>query len=330
MFCKLGLIGLLTAAVGLPASAQEWARKMFQENSHDFGTVARSAKAEYRFVFENIYLEDVHVAGVRTSCSCTSPTVENPTVKTYEKGAILAHFNTNTFLGQHGATLTVTIDKPYYAQVQLHVKGNIRSDVLVEPGSVQFGTVEQGTAWQQYATVNYQGGNPQWKITGVKSLNPHVKPQIVETSRNYGQATYKLNVVVDRQTPPGYLNEPVLLTTNDPQNPQIPVLVEGRIESGVSVSPATLFMGVVQPGQKVTKQLIVKSKKPFKILSITCDDKSFELTLPAGEKAKPVHVIPITFVAGADPGRVVKTIRILTDQGTKQPQLSAYAVVAKQ
>ncbi len=114
-----------------PLFGQEWARKMFKVTEHDFGTCARNARAEYEFVFENLYMEDVHVAGVRTSCGCTTPSVVNPTLKTYEKGAILAHFNTDHFLGQRGATLTVTIDKPFYAEVQLHVSGYIRSDVDV-------------------------------------------------------------------------------------------------------------------------------------------------------------------------------------------------------
>ncbi len=119
---------------------------MFKATEHDFGTVARGSKAEYRFVFENLYMEDVHIAGVRTSCGCTTPSVENATVKTYDQGDILAHFNTPTFLGQRAATLTVTIDKPFYAEVQLHIKGFIRNDVLVDPGSVQIGSVDQGTA----------------------------------------------------------------------------------------------------------------------------------------------------------------------------------------
>jgi len=48
----------------------------------------------------------------------------------------------------------------------------------------------------------------------------------------------------------------------------MPVLVEGRIVSGITVSPASLFMGVLQPGEQVTKQLVIKGKKPFRILSI--------------------------------------------------------------
>ena len=41
-----------------------------------------------------------------------------------------------------------------------------------------------------------------------------------------------------------------------------------------------------------------------------------------------LHQIPVTFVAGADAGKVIKTIKIKTDQGEWTPELAAYAVVA--
>ena len=149
---------------------------MFKDTDFDFGTVARGAKAEHRFVFENIYMEDVHIANAYASCGCTSVRIENPTVKTYEQGAIVAHFNTDSFLGQRGATLTVVIDKPFYAEVQLQDRGYIRSDVVVEPGSVQIGSIDQGSGADQNVTVNY-GGSNDWQIVGVKSSNPHVTAQ---------------------------------------------------------------------------------------------------------------------------------------------------------
>jgi hypothetical protein len=330
MFRQVGIL-LVTAVATLTAAcsadAQEWARKMFKESEHNFGTVIRDAKTEYAFEFENLYMEDVHVVAVRTSCGCTTPRIENATLKTYEKGAIVAHFNTDTFSGQRGATVTVTIDKPFYAEVQLHVKGYIRTDVMLDPGSVQFGSIDQGTGYLQKVNVNYNGGSSNWKIVEVKSDNPHMKAEAVETNRNYGQANYQLKVTVDNSSPVGYLNDQLTLVTSD--NQKIPVLVEGRIEPAVSVSPAALFMGVVQPGQKVTKQLVVKSKKPFKILGITCDDKSFEFADEKDDTAKPVHLVPVTFMAGEDLGKIVKTIKIQTDQGQFTPELSAYAVVTK-
>jgi hypothetical protein len=318
---------LLTVVAVSPCFGQEWAQKMFKVTDHDFGSVARGAKAEYRFVFENVFMEDVHIAGVRSSCGCTTPTIENPTLKTYEKGAILAHFNTPTFLGQRGATLTVTIDQPYFAEVQLQVRGFIRSDVVIEPGSVQVGSIDQGSAADQAVTVSY-AGRGDWQILDVRSDDPNITGKVVETGRDDGQVSYQLKVHVDPKAPAGYLNDHLMLVTNDASNQQIPVLIEGRIMPGITVSPTALFMGVVQPGQTVTRQLVVKSKKPFKILGVTCEDKSFKFDTSKEGQAKELHLVPVTFIAGTDAGRVTKTIKIQTDQGQMTPELAAYAVVA--
>ena len=318
---------LLTALTCTPCSGQEWARKMFKVTEHNFGSVARGAKAEYRFVFDNIYLEDVHVARVRTSCGCTTPTVENPLLKTYDQGAILAAFHTESFLGQRGATVTVTFDKPFYAEVQLHVRGYIRRDVVVEPGSVQIGSVDQGSPVDQTVAVNY-AGRGDWRVLDVKSSNPHITAKAVETGRSYGRVSYALNVHVDENAPAGYLNDHLMLVTNDAAGSQIPVQVEGRVMSSITVSPAALFMGVLQPGQKVTKQLVVKGKKPFRILCVSCEDGSLRFDTSKEGAAKVLHLIPVEFTAGADVGKVVKTIKIKTDQGEMTPELAAYAVVA--
>lgn len=328
MLRNLALAFVTTVLTITPCVGQEWARKMFPVTEHDFGTVARGAKTEFKFVFENIYMEDIHISHAYSSCGCTSVNIENPLVKTYEKGAIVATFNTGSFYGQRGATLTVVIDQPFYAEVQLHDRGFIRTDVDVEPGSVQFGSIDQGAGYVQNATVNYAGGRSDWQIVDVKSANPHITAKAVETGRNdYGQVSYALKVTVDKTMPAGYLNDHVMLVTND-GNQQIPVLVEGRVTPGITVSPAALFMGVVKPGDKVTKKLVVTSKKPFRILSITCDDKSFQFDAPKEDTPSKVHQIPVTFLAGADTGKVVKTIKIKTDQGEMTPELAAYAVVA--
>lgn len=214
MIRKVACIFALSVFVVTPSYGQEWAQKMFKVADHDFGSVARGAKAEFSFVCENIYMEDIHIAGVRTSCGCTTPRVENAQLKTYDKGAIVAHFNTDSFTGPHGATLTVTIDQPFYAEVQLHVTGDIRTDVVVAPGSVQYGSIDQGVAFDQQVTVSY-GGSSDWKILDVKSFNPHITAQAVETARADGHVSYTLKVRVDQSTPAGYLNDHLMLVTND-------------------------------------------------------------------------------------------------------------------
>src|SRR5215210_1395901 len=98
--CAIGLL----IALAPPASAKEWAQKMFQASSHDFGHLARGAKAEFAFELQILYEEDVHIVEVRTSCGCTTPTITKQTLKTWEKGSIVATLNTRSYVGQRNAT----------------------------------------------------------------------------------------------------------------------------------------------------------------------------------------------------------------------------------
>jgi hypothetical protein len=120
-----------------------------------------------------------------------------------------------------------------------------------------------------------------------------------------------------------------MLLTSEGQSVQMPLAIEGRVISNLTVSPSTLFMGVVQPGRTVTKPLVVKGTRAFKVVSVTCDDKSFKFA-SGGSDANKVHVIPVTFVAGKTEGKVTKSIRITTDLGQTTAEVSAYAVISSQ
>ena len=316
------------ALAAYPCFGQEWAAKMFKTTDHDFGTVARGSKAEFDFTFSNLYIDDVHVVTAYSSCGCTSVDVVKPTLKTYEEGIVRAVFNTPTFLGSRAATITVIIDKPMPAEVLLSVRGVIRGDVVFEPGSVQLGDVPEGTPVERAVRVNRSGWGD-WQITDVKSSNPHISAKVVNTNRQNGWTTADLSVMLDKEAPAGYLRDHLLLATSEGQSVQMPLPVEGRVISNLTVSPSSLFMGLVQPGQEVTKSLVVKGTHPFKVLQITCEDKAFKFA-KVSDEAKPVHVIPVIFSAGKTEGKVTKTIRIVTDLDQASPELAAYAVVSSQ
>ena len=144
------------------AGAQDWAREMFDHTSHDFGTVARGAKVEHRFGVENIYLEDAHIESAQASCGCTSPEVPAQILKTWKKAYVIAKVDTVNFQGQKDVTIKVKFDKPFRAEVQLYIHCYIRSDVVLDPGSVHLRTA-QGSATQQRVSVRY-AGRPDWQI----------------------------------------------------------------------------------------------------------------------------------------------------------------------
>ncbi len=107
----------VVAVAGYLPAAQ--VSSLFRDASHDFGTVARAAKTEHRFEFQNPYQQPIHVRSVRTSCGCTTPIIETETVPPGGTGIILARFNTGTHTGSKAATVTVTIDRPTFMEVQL-------------------------------------------------------------------------------------------------------------------------------------------------------------------------------------------------------------------
>src|SRR4051812_38068168 len=192
--------------------AKEWAQKMFAVTNHDFGHVARGAKAEFAFELQNVYEEDIHIADVRTSCGCTTPTITKPTLKTWEKGSIVATLNTRSFVGQRNSTLTVVIDKPYYAEVHLTIAGYIHSDVDFQPGVAALGDVEQGGIGEQEVAVTYRGrGN--WQITDVRSANAHLEVELGEPIRQPGLISYKMLIRLKPDAPAGLVQDQLTLMT---------------------------------------------------------------------------------------------------------------------
>ncbi len=317
---------ILAWLASAPCGAQEWARKMFETTSHDFGTVARGAKAEYAFTFKNIYEEDVRIASVHSTCGCASPRIEKRKLKTYEESAVIASINSKTFLGNQRATITVTIDKPYPAIVQLHLKVRVRTDVMFDPSSVMFGTVEQGEQAERTVRVTYFGG-AHWRITGVQSPNPHLSGTVTELSRGSGRVVYAIGVRLSPEAPAGYVREHLTLVTSDAGSSRIPIEVEAHVRPAVSVTPSSLFMGVVRSGGTATKQLVIRGKKPFKILEVVSECGCLEATLPDDPSAKRIHLLPVTFTAKGEPGKMSKTVRIRTDLDGAEVEISAHAVV---
>lgn len=294
------------------AQAQDWAQKMFSVTSHNFGTVARGSKTEFRFTFRNLYKEDLHVVGVRTSCGCTSPEITKRDLKTHETSDVVARFNTRTFLGQHGATLTVTFDKPFFAEVQLRVAGNIRGDVTFDPPFVDLGNVDLGKGASRDVRVTHVGATP-WEIKDVRSVNPNFEVQLSKPTHTSSQSVYDLNLKLKPETPAGYVKGQLILVTNDPKAAQIPMDVEGRVVAEVTVSPQLLALGSVQPGRSVTKNLVVRANRPFCVTGVTCSDGC--LSCPTKETPATVHVLPVTFQAGDTAGKVERQLKIATDLG---------------
>jgi hypothetical protein len=333
---KTTLIGmavwiLFGAATAEAQDAQDWVRPMFDRVSHDFGTVARGAKVECRFTVENIYEEDAHIASVSSSCGCTKPTLTKQFLKTWEKGEIVVSIDTRNEPGRKNATITVTFDKPFPREIQLHVYANIRGDIVVQPGAVHFGTVNQGGGASQTCRISY-AGRDDWRIERVECANPYIEPSVVETSRQPGQVEYNLTVKLKPDAPAGYVQGPLMLVTNDYNAGanRVPVVIEGYVAPGLTVRPGMLSFGAVEPGKPAAQNLVVQGRVPFRVLAVRSSDARFQCKLPT--ESKIFHILSIAFQDEGKTtasGKISARLSIETDiAGVKPVEIDVTAQLA--
>ena len=316
------------AAAGIEgqASAQDWAEKMFDSMEHDFQDLARGAKAEHRFTIKNIYKEDIHIASVGSSCGCTAPRVTKSTIKSGETAELVVVFDTVKFKGAHDATVTVTFDRPTYAEVRLQIDGFVRRDVVFKPGQIEIGTVDAGKTVEKQVVVQY-AGRSDWEIIDIEGSTSHFEVEMSAKQGAGSQTSYNLVVRLKDSAPEGHIDDVLTLVTNDPERSRIPLAVRGYVRPSISVSPSSLQLGKVRPGAKVTKQLVVRGSTPFKIAAIRCPDKCFEFK--TSDAAKKLHRIPVTFTAGEKTGKFVENIKIEVEgKETALPAIVAHFEVS--
>ena len=268
---RASIIFLFLSFLQSSLAAQEWATKMFKTTSHDFGTVAKHSDAVFEFELENIYEEDLRISGVRSNCGCTIATIKKSDLKTWEKSAIIAKFNTKSFTGARKATITVTFDKPFQAEVQLTVKGVIRGDVVFEPGSVDFGTIAASNTTQKKVLIT-RYGKPDWEISDVLSYNENLSVGLKKISAYRNRVAYEMEIDLKDSCPAGIFDSSLILVTNDRTSKKISVPVRGNVQATLTVSPQHLDFGTISGDKSHTQRIFVKGVTDFKITEMSCDD----------------------------------------------------------
>ena len=314
-----GLLLGLAVALGSRASAQDplWADKMFDKLEVDFGNFPSGADLKQRLKVTNKYQQTVHILGIASSCGCTAGKPEKDTLASGESTYIDITMNTRKFSLLKETVVTVNFSQPLPANVRIPVKAFINPEVLINPGAAEFGQVTKGTEAVRKLSIVYA-----WRGTSTikeaVARNPDIAAQLVEARRDAASIHYELHVTIKGSAPLGDLREQVTLVTDNPNNPQIPVLVEARIEPEYAVTPELVSFPTMAPGERRALNIVVRGKKPFLIEKIESEKTAgvFEVRLP--KEAKTIHVLPLTMIAPTEPGTISEEFT-LTIKGVPDP-----------
>ncbi len=324
------LLGIFLTFFGLTSILQaqpseSWASRMFSamgtEKAFNFGNLALHAEAEHRFAFKNIYKEDVEIISAQSNCSCTNVTVSKRVIKSQEVGEIIARVDTSGKIhtGRRKVTVTVRFGKPQPAEIQLQVQSFIRADVVFNPGNVEFGTVSQGHGSQKKVLLEYHGSNPNWRLSQIKKTTPAIAAVAQPISGGYGGKAYEVTVTLNETAEPGYINGKIQFIANDGDGQSVFVPVHALVMAPLMATPTHLQIGVVHPGESVSKNLVLRGSVPFKIEKISSSDSRVSF-LTADLESK-LHIIPVTFRAGENQSgeEINQQIHIVTSKKDLDP-----------
>ena len=315
---------LVWTAVG-QTSEKDWVQHVIPdaERSFDFKTVAKGAAPEHPFVLRNPLQEPIHIGGITSSCTCTTIDfdTEKSILQTYDELIVTARLRGDMFEGQRNATLTVIIDQPNRAEIQLNIRGEIRNDLKITPNSIDFGNVEKEKGQSRTLTVTYTGSNTQWRLVDVKCENEFIRTEITNDPAVVGKKVFKVNVSLDESAPNGNISGHLFLISNDSgARREIPIPFRATIGTVIKVSPPALSLGTLLPGeQSPTKNVVLFGTKPFQIVKIECNNPAIEIPLKISTEPKTMHSIPVSYrnpVEGEGSpkdGTMLAEIRITTD-----------------
>lgn len=311
MFRRLGFAAFLLAILPASSRANDWSYAMFDALEHDFGKVERGNRLTHSFVMTNQTGSEVRIRRVSVSCSCTQAYATNTRILPGQSATIEAVMDTSGFQGSKSVTITVAFDRPRRAEARLRVSAiSLGSAATGGNNDIDFGVVPEGAGAERRMHLDYTG-NASWQITGLDFGSPHLKAEAREISRDAAKVRYELRVVIANSAPAGAFEDRIRIHTNDPRTSEMLVVAKALIEPKVAVSPDTLRFGDLVSGQKLTKTLILKASKPFRILRAENTFGMFEIR--AAAEAKTTQLVMITLTVPADHNQLPEHLDLVTD-----------------
>jgi hypothetical protein len=222
--------------------------------------------------------------------------------------------NTLAYTRKRETKLTIGFDAPALATVEVPIEAYIRTDVVFEPGKLDFGSVDFGKGAEQSVKVTY-AGRPDWQIVRVKCTNPALKCQSNLISRNESPVNginveYSLQFQLLPQAQPGRFQEYVTLETDDAANPFIPLMVLGTVQPDISITNPRIEIKALRPGQTATARVVVRGIRPFVVSEVNCGGLKDCFTVRMGETPEKLQVVDMTFTAPDRPGRFTERMQL--------------------
>jgi hypothetical protein len=248
-FASLGFCAIERKPHAL-CDSREHPALVFDQYLVNLGEIHNASRAEAHFRFKNCGSVPVRITNVVPSCKCLAPRIEK---RAYAPGEIsdfaLTVLTTHQTPGPHEYLLTLEYEDPRPREVTVTFKLIIRREVTLSPS--QLIVYQNGLSETEQKVVLTDMRPKPFRVTSATCRSPLVKVELGKPVDDpEGGRVTTVTIRVAAQVPLGGEDCSVILATDDPHYPHIPVPLRIRDVHAKSKTSADGTSQAALPGTR--------------------------------------------------------------------------------
>jgi Protein of unknown function (DUF1573) len=289
----------------------------------DFGVVPKGEKIKATFDVHNKGTAPLEITAVRPTCGCTVASFDKE-VPPGGVGKIHAEVDTTAFNGPITKAIIMFSNDPATPNANLVIKAEVRSWVEVLPRPLaRFNVLQGEPATEKMTLVEADGGT--FKVTGIDTGGGPYKVayhELPEKERlpNQKGSQWEVTLTVPADAAEGMLNNKILVKTDSPKAPEVPISVTGIVRPIIQVIPGEIDFGTVPGDAPVGRNIILINNRQGTNLELTkveVDSKDFTtevIPLQAGQR----YQVAVSMQPGIAKGSQKATLKISTNDPSRK------------
>lgn len=296
-----------------PAIARESPRPpqaALSTTESDLGEVLKGRAGHFEFLVRNTGDAPLEIA-VKPTCGCTVAKCDRM-IAPGAQGIIAVVLDTTGMSGRVRKLLNVTTNDPGKPSVPLTLAATVVEPVDINRASLRPLQLSADGSTSVTIPVRIDSSEPT-RITGATCDQPYAEA-VVEPlpPTSSGARRYQVRVTVGCEAPLGRTTVGVVLSTDSPTQPMVPVML--TCEKGIVVGAREIYFGIIRestPLPVVRNVMITRSGARFEITKVTSDDPLVEVE--AVPHTRGGYRLVARYRGGAAAGLGRSVIRIETD-----------------
>jgi hypothetical protein len=268
---------------------------------HDFGSVTQGTVVKHDFILKNVGNADLRIQQVVAACGCTATATTSEVIPAGGEGTIHVQFDTAGFSGSASKgvrVLTTDLDHP---SSDLTIKGNIETDVKVQPAILNFGDVPRSSNSSKTVDVTVRQGSDV-QLSDVKNFSKFIEAKKVSSDPK----NMRIAVTLKPGAPLGVLRDRIVVAYGKDSSSLLNVPVVANIKGNLKVEPATLSFGIIEGPNAMKRSIKIENQgtEQLEIQSVEPSDSAMKVSHEVIKPGK-IFVVHVSI----DPAAVKQDLR---------------------